>query len=481
MKVSFEPSNIHQLEEYTSADVNVTFRFPQKEFEQDNSQRFQLSVDSFRPETATADTKTLEIRRSNFKLENAYYTSNTVITVKGHLLGKTSMKVRLVPASDWLEMNETTPFDGLVAARHAEIVHDGSWLDVWVIRSADSTRLTKYFVISVVLLISMANIMMGCELDIDAVFGTLKKPVAPAIGLFAQFVMMPILSYLIAYAIFVPRGLYSMALGLFVTGCTPGGGASNYWTLLFEGNLNLSVSMTFISTVFSLVLMPTWLYFLAGPFLQGFNSHAVIKVPYGRIVSSLFSLIVPLLIGIGIKKWKPEWAAKSRKMMRPFVIIVMIFVIVFGSLTNLYMFRLITVPALVGGLALPWCGFMFGCFFALLTKRSPEDVTAIAVETGIQNTGIAILLLKASFDQPDADIGSLLPVIVAGFTPLPLLLGAAVHLTIKAMRKRRLATVDLEQAEKAAIELIDSKPEVCAIEKKQKLVDESLLPQPQKF
>lgn len=80
---------------------------------------------------------------------------------------------------------------------------------------------------------------------------------------------------------------------------------------------------------------------------------------------------------------------------------------------------------------------MFGCFAALLTKRKPEDVTAIAVETGIQNTGIAILLLKASFGQPDADIGSLIPVIVAAFTPGPLLLGAAVHLTFKWMRNRR--------------------------------------------
>lgn len=228
----------------------------------------------------------------------------------------------------------------------------------------------------------------------DAVIATLKKPVAPAIGLFAQFIIMPLLSYLIAYAIFVPRGLYSMALGLFVTGCSPGGGASNFWTLLLDGNLNLSVTMTFISTICSLVMMPSWLYFLGHPFLQGFSSDAVIKVPYAKIASSLISLILPLLIGIAIKKWKPEWAAKARTVMRPFIIFVMIFVVVFGSLTNLYMFRMLTAPALIGGLALPWCGFMFGCFTALLTKRSPEDVTAIAVETGIQNTGIAILLLK---------------------------------------------------------------------------------------
>ncbi|EGT48603.1 hypothetical protein CAEBREN_22697 [Caenorhabditis brenneri] len=452
MSVNYSPQSIHDLEEYGSAKVNVTVQFPQAEFEADKIENYMLNVNSFHPETATADYNE-HLKSEQFRLNGQFYETETVITINGNLLGKTAMRVRLVPAS-W---NETSSFpltnqESLKEAMKSE----KSLLDVWVVRSAESRRLTVYFVISVVVLISMANVMMGCELDIDSVIATLKKPVAPAIGLFAQFIIMPLLSYLIAYAIFMPRGLYSMALGLFVTGCSPGGGASNFWTLLLDGNLNLSVTMTFISTICSLVMMPAWLYFLGHPFLQGFNSDAVIKVPYGKIASNLITLIVPLLVGIAIKKWKPEWAAKARKVMRPFVIFVMIFVVIFGSLTNLYMFRMLTGPALIGGLALPWCGFMFGCFTALLTKRKPEDVTAIAVETGIQNTGIAILLLKASFGQPDADIGSLIPVIVAAFTPGPLLLGAAVHLTFKWMRNRRQKSTDADSIEKQAVELIDA-------------------------
>uniref|UniRef100_W6NW97 Sodium-bile acid cotransporter n=1 Tax=Haemonchus contortus TaxID=6289 RepID=W6NW97_HAECO len=79
---------------------------------------------------------------------------------------------------------------------------------------------------------------------------------------------------------------------------------------------------------------------------------------------------------------------------------------------------------------------MFGCFVSIITRRTPPDVTAIAIETGIQNTGIAILVLKASFTQPDADIGAVIPVIAACFTPGPLLLGAAVHLVLKRLKKR---------------------------------------------
>uniref|UniRef100_A0A1I8A3R0 Sodium Bile acid symporter family n=1 Tax=Steinernema glaseri TaxID=37863 RepID=A0A1I8A3R0_9BILA len=276
---------------------------------------------------------------------------------------------------------------------------------------------------------------MGCELDLNVVFETIKSPVAPSIGFFTQFCLMPTIAYVIAQTIFVPAGLSSFALGLFVTACAPGGGASNFWTLLLGGNAHLSVTMTFLSMIASLVMMPLWMHLLGKQFLEGYNPEATIRVPYAKIVTSLLALVIPLLIGVAIQKWKPELAAKARKVMRPYVVIVLVFLIVFGSLANSYMFYLMSVPALVGGLLLPWCGFMFGCFTSIVLRQPPANVTAIAIETGIQNTGIAIMLLKFSFPEPDADISALIPVIVASFTPAPLLLGMLVHRIIKAMRK----------------------------------------------
>uniref|UniRef100_A0A915DF08 Sodium/bile acid cotransporter n=1 Tax=Ditylenchus dipsaci TaxID=166011 RepID=A0A915DF08_9BILA len=79
--------------------------------------------------------------------------------------------------------------------------------------------------------------------------------------------------------------------------------------------------------------------------------------------------------------------------------------------------------------------FMFGCFSSILMRQKPEDVTAIAIETGVQNTGIAIMLLKVSFPEAEADVSSLLPIIVACFTPGPLLLGYAVHYVMKRFKK----------------------------------------------
>ena len=53
---------------------------------------------------------------------------------------------------------------------------------------------------------------------------------------------------------------------------------------------------------------------------------------------------------------------------------------------------------------------MFGCFSALFLGQPAKNVAAISIETGVQNTGVAIMLLKVSFDQPEADISSVVPV-----------------------------------------------------------------------
>ncbi|VDM67504.1 unnamed protein product [Strongylus vulgaris] len=265
---------------------------------------------SFHPNIAASPSNT-DVTKSSFQFDNStnYYTVNTDVIVHGELLGKTGLRLRLVRAEDWNEIDDSWKVGVFVALcegarfKVPEPMEDSSnnILDVWVKRSLQSEKLTHIFVASVVILITFANILMGCEvgvsdrgrsLDMDTVFATIKRPVAPAIGFFAQFLIMPLLSYAIAKSVFVSRGLFSMALGLFITGCSPGGGASNFWTLLLDGNVNLSVTMTFISTLASLgaifeLMMPFWISVFGQEFLQGFSSESKIHVPYGESPHSL--------------------------------------------------------------------------------------------------------------------------------------------------------------------------------------------------
>ncbi|KAL3077564.1 hypothetical protein niasHS_012270 [Heterodera schachtii] len=289
---------------------------------------------------------------------------------------------------------------------------------------------------------------MGCELDLNVVLTSVKRPVAPAIGFFTQFIIMPLLGYTIALFLFSDdnRRTHLLALGLFVTGCSPGGGASNYWTVLLNGNANLSVTMTFLSTIGALVAMPFWINVLGSRILKSIylstdfatpSERRSVFIPYAKIVASLLMLVIPLLIGLTIAKYKPGMATKAKKLMRPFIIFVLVFIIIFGVSINLWLFAQITWTVLLAGLLLPWCGFMFGCFSSIILAQAPADVTAIAIETGVQNTGIAIMLLKLSFPGADSDLASLLPISVACFTPGPLLLGYAIPSAIKRIRAPR--------------------------------------------
>ncbi|MFH4982207.1 hypothetical protein AB6A40_008916 [Gnathostoma spinigerum] len=358
-------------------------------------QPWKILLRSLREDVVTVHDAEREIQLSDFTPNlNGTHTYKMNFTLCGRFLGKTAVKIRLLTA---VENEEEKSFVETKNNKEEEPIRRGDhWImDVWVRQKSDRL-LNRLFLITLITLITIANVLMGCELDLSVIFETLKRPLAPVVGLFCQFVLMPLLSFGIANLVFLSRGLHSFALGLFVTGCAPGGGASNYWTLLLDGNLPVSVTMTFVSTVSALAMMPLWMWALGDNFLHGYHPDAVLKVPYTKIFTSLIVLIVPLLIGIGISRWKPAARQKARKVMRPFIIFVLVFVVCFGIAANMYMIQIITWTALIGGLLLPWCGFMFGCFFAIAFRQSPSTVTAIAIETGIQNTGIAIMLLKVS-------------------------------------------------------------------------------------
>ncbi|VDO95047.1 unnamed protein product [Soboliphyme baturini] len=261
--------------------------------------------------------------------------------------------------------------------------------DVSVLRR--NRRLGHIFVGVLTLLLIFANLLMATEVHLEVVWEVIKRPLAPAIGLFCQYFAMPMLSYGIAQLLFVPVGLYSLSLGIFTSGCSPGGGASNAYVVLFDGNVDLSVTMTFISTLLSLAMMPFWMYLLGKQFLVHQAAHDII-IPYKNIAYSLMIFIGPLGIGVLLWRYKPSWGA-----LRPFLLLIILFIMSFGIYANLYMFKLMTWRVLIAGLTLPLSGFVFGLLLSMIMKQPYRNIVAISLETGIQNTGIAIMLLQVLF------------------------------------------------------------------------------------
>ncbi|KAI5720213.1 hypothetical protein M8J77_003449 [Diaphorina citri] len=286
-------------------------------------------------------------------------------------------------------------------------------LKVTVVRQ--ERLIDRLFTISVAALVSIIFVNFGCALDWPLLKASLKRPVAPAIGFVAQFLFMPVISFVLARLLF-PHSV-PLQLGLFFAGVAPGGGASNVWIYTLGGNINLSITMTAVSTFAAFVMIPLWAFSLGRIiFAEG---HMVI--PYRNITTFAIALVIPLAIGYAIQRKLPRLSHLMVRILKPFSGSLIVFIVIFAVYTNLYLFKLFTWKIVLAGAGLPWFGYMFGYLLARLTRQSPADTLAISVETGIQNTGIAIFMLRFSLGQPEADMTTVVPVAVALMTPLPLL------------------------------------------------------------
>ncbi|KAG7171292.1 Solute carrier family 10 member 6-like 3 [Homarus americanus] len=191
----------------------------------------------------------------------------------------------------------------------------------------------KIFIHVVIAMVIVAYINMGCAIDLKVIKQTLCRPVAPAIGLFSQYLFMPLISYAIGYGLFYDTP--AMWLGLFLTGCSPGGGGSNMWTYLLGGSLDLSVTMTFISTVGAFAALPLWVYALASTiFKEGHFS----QLPYKNIAMLVVGLVLPLSIGLLIQWKSQKVAVVLKRLLKPVSIIFIIVMMTFGVYANFYIF-----------------------------------------------------------------------------------------------------------------------------------------------
>merc|ERR1719225_1755703 len=250
----------------------------------------------------------------------------------------------------------------------------------------------------------------------------MRKPIGPLIGFCCQYIAMPLIAFGLGF-IFYDNA--PMRLGLFVTGCSPGGGASNIWTVMFGGNLDLSVTMTAISTFAAFFMMPAWIFSLGQVIFKSDEDRPII-IPYYKICIYAFFLVIPLSIGLLIARYAPRLSKFLVRILKPMALFLILFILIFGVWANLYIFRLMTWPVFLTGMGLPWIGFAFGCTLARLTRRPTADVIAIAIETGVQNTGMSIFILWFTLDQPLGDMTAVVPVAAATMTPIPLLLGLCV-------------------------------------------------------
>jgi len=234
----------------------------------------------------------------------------------------------------------------------------------------------------------LAAVMLGMGLTLRPVdlmaLKTAGRPVV--IGVCLQFLVMPLAAWLLALTFSLP---HELAVGLILVGAAPGGTASNVVAWLARGDVALSVTMTTASTLLAPLLTPLWIWLLASTWLH--------IEPLPLFLTVIKIVLAPVLIGVAVRAvWTP--GERVLQGMLPLFSMLMIAWIV-GIITGLDHAQLAAAGASVLAVVvlLNAAGLCLGYMGA---KHAGQDVKrrrTVAIEVGMQNSGLAVAMAVSHF------------------------------------------------------------------------------------
>ncbi|MFD1438680.1 bile acid:sodium symporter family protein [Acinetobacter sp. ANC 4282] len=227
---------------------------------------------------------------------------------------------------------------------------------------------------------------MGMTMTVDDFKGILQSPKAVVIGVVAQFVVMPGLAYLLCQLFQLPP---EIAIGVILVGCCPGGTASNVITYMAKGNTALSVACTSVSTLLAPLLTPAIFYLLASQWIE-INAVSML----GSILQVVLFPIILGLIVRSVLKQKVDAYIQVMPLISVIAIVAIVAAIIGGSKAQILESGLLIlgVVALHNGL-----GYLLGFWASRLFKLPYADSKAIAIEVGMQNSGLGVALAAVHF------------------------------------------------------------------------------------
>ncbi len=248
----------------------------------------------------------------------------------------------------------------------------------------------------VILNICIGFIMFGIALDLslDDFKRLIDNPKASIAGVLSQFVLLPALTFLLVL-LWKPEP--TMALGMILVAACPGGNVSNFICYFAKGNAALSVTLTSISTFLAIFLTPFNFAFWSGMVPGMEAEHRIAISAWDMFQQILVIILIPLVLGMGFNRFFPKIVAKLRK---PISILSMIIflgfiLMAFAKNSGIFIEYFDVVMLLVlthNALALS-----MGYGVASIFKLEQRDRRTIALETGIQNSGLGLVLIFTFF------------------------------------------------------------------------------------
>ena len=238
----------------------------------------------------------------------------------------------------------------------------------------------------IVTLLAIIMFGMGLTISVGDFREVARRPFDVAIGVFAQFIIMPLLAVILTKIIPMSP---EVAAGVILVGCCPGGTSSNVMTYLAKGDVALSLACTSITTLAAPIVTPFLVWMFASQYLP--------VDPLAMFLSIVQVIIVPLALGLLFQRFVPGLVRAAIPVL-PLVSVVGIVLIVSAVVgaskgaiaqSGLLIFAVVV---LHNGL-----GYLFGFFAAKAFGLSLPKRKALAIEVGMQNSGLGAALANAYF------------------------------------------------------------------------------------
>lgn len=262
--------------------------------------------------------------------------------------------------------------------------------------------------------ITLAFIMFGVALDIkfSDFRGIIQKPKSAITGIISQFILLPLLTFLL---ILIIQPTPTVALGMILVAACPGGNISNFISSIAKANTALSVSLTAFSTLSAIFMTPLNFAVWGNLYIRFYNHHDAasllrpLEIDQAQMFQTVFILLgIPVILGILFASKFPKTTARITKPLKTISILLFIIMVVAMLSANFSQFtrfvHLVFFIVLIHNSLALSTGFLLSS----IMKRPMADRRTITIETGIQNSGLALtLMFNPKIFPPELELGGM--------------------------------------------------------------------------
>jgi len=245
-------------------------------------------------------------------------------------------------------------------------------------------------------LLTLIMFAMGLTLTLDNFRNLRNRPVPLLVGTALQFLLMPLLAFALAVSLQLSP---EMTTGLILVGCCPGGTASNVVCYLARGDVALSISLTMLSTLLSV---------FATPLLTWFYLGQAIDVPIAGMMQSIVQIVLlPVVAGLLLNTWAGSTFSRLAPVLPVISVLAIVLIIAIVVALNAANFLQVSVAIVAAVILHNLAGYGSAYGICRWLRFDERICRTIAIEVGMQNSGLAVALASQFYSAAAALPGAI--------------------------------------------------------------------------